>query len=89
MREQPEDPRAFLIGYLEEISTMVDKTSPMNFFTDADISTLFDMYDLQKTGITVAQCREALNAIGLERVKVPDKPRIDLATFRDLIPNAI
>ena len=88
VREQPEDPKAFLVSYLEEIARTSDKTSPMNFFTDQDISTLFSMYDQQKNGITQAQCREALNAIGLEEVTVPDRPRIDLATFRGLIPNA-
>ena len=88
VREQPEDPKAFLVSYLEEIARTSDKTSPMNFFSDQDISTLFSMYDQQKNGITKAQCREALNAIGLEEVGVPDRPRIDLATFRGLIPNA-
>eukprot|EP00966_Prymnesium_polylepis_P129193 2987830-Prymnesium_polylepis.1 len=38
----------------------------MNFFSDQDIATLFSMYDQQKVGVTQAQCREALNAIGLE-----------------------
>jgi len=88
VREQPEDPRATLIGYLEEIARTSDKTSPMNFFSDQDIATLFSMYDQQKVGVTQAQCREALNAIGLEEVIVPERPRIDLATFRGLIPNA-
>lgn len=87
VREQPDDPRAFLVGFLEDISRASDKTSPMNFFTDQDISTLFSMYDQQKTGITQVQCREALNAIGLEEIVVPDRPRIDLPTFRGLIPN--
>jgi len=89
VREQPQDPKAFLVSYLEEISRTSDKTSPMNFFSDQDIATLFSMYDQQKTGITRAQCREALNAVGLEDVVVPERPRIDLATFRGLIPNAM
>jgi len=88
VREMPDDPRAFLVSYLEELSRSSDKTSPMNFFTDQDIQTLFSMYDQQKNGITQVQCREALNAIGLEDVVVPERPRIDLSAFRSLIPNA-
>lgn len=88
VREQPDDPRAFLAAYLEQIARSQDKTSPMNFFTEQDIKTLFNMYDQQKTGITQAQCREALNAIGLEDVHVPNRPRIDLQTFQSLVPSA-
>ncbi|KAL1510679.1 hypothetical protein AB1Y20_006975 [Prymnesium parvum] len=88
VREQPDDPRTFLVSYLEELASSTNKTSPMNFFTDQDITTLFSMYDQQKKGITPAQCREALNAIGLEDVEVPDSARIDLNAFRQLIPSA-
>lgn len=88
VREQPDDPRAFLVGYLEEIARSKNKTSPMNFFTQQDIVTLFSMYDQQRTGITQAQCREALNAIGLEEVSVPNRATIDLSTFQSLIPSA-
>jgi len=85
VREQPEDPRAFLVDFLEQIRHTPDKTSPMNFFTDQDISVLHSMYDHQKNGITQAQCREALTAIGLDDVPVPQQPRIDLATFKALV----
>jgi len=87
IREQPDDPRQFLVTYLGEIARSSDKTSPMNFFSETDIATLYSMYDQQKTGITKEQCREALNAVGLEEVAVPDMPRIDGATFRGLIPS--
>jgi len=82
VRNQPEDPREYLLGLLETIRHTPDKTSPMNFFTHEDISTLHSMYDHQKNGITQAQCREALTAIGLDDVPVPNQPRIDLATFK-------
>lgn len=85
VREQPEDPRSFLVSYLEEIRHTSEKTSPMNFFSDTDISTLHSMYDHQKSGITQAQCREALTAIGLDDAVVPNVPRIDLATFKALV----
>uniref|UniRef100_A0A7S3ER79 EF-hand domain-containing protein n=1 Tax=Haptolina ericina TaxID=156174 RepID=A0A7S3ER79_9EUKA len=85
VRDKPDDPRSYLVNVLEEIRHTPDKTSPMNFFTDTDISTLHSMYDHQKNGITRAQCREALTAIGLDQVAVPDMPRIDLATFKGLV----
>lgn len=86
VREQPDDPREYLVSYLENtLMDAPDKTSPLNFFTDTDVNTLFSMYDVAKTGITQQQCREALSAIGLDAVAVPTAAeRIDLATFRGL-----
>merc|ERR1711988_2075535 len=87
--EQPADPRAFLVRQLEALKSAQDKTSPLNFFTDEEIDTLYSMYDVSKQGITPQQCREALNAIGLENVKVPAGPpskRFQLADFKALVP---
>ena len=35
-----------------------------------DVETLFSMYDASNTGLTPKQCREALNAIGLDQAAV-------------------
>lgn len=85
--EMPDDPRAFLVEQLEKLQSSADKTSPMNVFSEEEIDTLFAMFDLSKQGITRAQCRAALNSIGLERVEVPTyASSFDLAAFKALIP---
>ena len=45
-------------------------------------------YDIAQLGMTTAQCREALDAIGLPHVEVPAGP-IDLAKFKSLVPEAV
>jgi len=87
--EKPDDPRGFLVEQLERMSAVKDRTSPMNFFSEEDVETLFSMYDVAKRGITPQQCREALDAIGLLQVKVPEKDAIDLALFKSLVPPAL
>jgi len=87
--EKPEDPRGYLVEQLERINAVKDRTSPLNFFSDEDIDTLFNMYDVSKSGITPSQCREALDAIGLYDVAVPESSLIDLALFKSLVPKAL
>ena len=85
--DKPSDPRAFLASQLEVMSASTDFTSPRNFFSDAELDTLYAMYDVSKGGMTRAQCREALNAIGLEAVALPDgASRFDAAAFKALGP---
>tara|TARA_B110001452_G_scaffold183921_1_gene154592 strand:- start:220 stop:888 length:669 start_codon:yes stop_codon:yes gene_type:complete len=85
--EMPDDPKAFLVEQLEKLQSSADKTSPMNVFSEEEIDTLFAMFDLSKQGITRAQCRAALNSIGLEGVEVPTYvSSFDLAAFKALIP---
>jgi len=80
--EQPADPRAFLLAQLEKLQKVPDKTSPLNFFSEDEIDTLYAMYDQSKSGLTAAQCKEALTAIGLEGVEVPAYTAVfDLAAF--------
>lgn len=85
--EMPADPREFLIEQLEKLQGTPDASSPLNFFTEDEIDTLFAMYDVAKTGITAAQCQEALTSIGVDNVKVPSHINsFDLEAFKALIP---
>ena len=85
--EKPAEPRSFLAEQLEAMSASSNRTSPLNFFTPEDIETLFSMYDVSKTGMTRKQCREALDAIGLESVAVPaSMPLFNLGAFKALVP---
>lgn len=86
MSAQPADPRAFLVQELERLQSVGNKTSPMNFFSMEDIETLYSMYDVSKKGITPAQCSEALAAIGVEGVTVPQENGISLEDFKALLP---
>ena len=86
MRERPTDPRGFLVDLLTQLKEKPDPTSSLNFFDPTDVETLFSMYDASMMGLTPAQCREALNAIGLEKAKVPAGiERFDKPTFLQLV----
>jgi len=43
LSEKPEDPKAFLAATLETLRGVKNPTSPKNFFTDADLETLYHM----------------------------------------------
>ena len=82
---QPDDPRAFLAQTLTQLKGAPNPTSPLNFFTEDDVDVLYSMYDVSRRGLTRAQCREALNAIGLDKVDVPaGRDKFDLVAFREL-----
>ena len=83
--EKPEDPRAFLVAALEKLAAAGSITSPLNFFSEDEVETLFSMYDITGRGLTGAQAREALDAIGLEDVAAPPGP-VDLAAFKACVP---
>jgi len=86
MRERPADPRAFLVNVLTQLKEQPNPTSSLNFFNPTDVETLFSMYDASMMGLTPPQCREALNAIGLEGAPVPAGiPRFDKPTFLQLV----
>lgn len=86
MRERPENPRAFLVDSLTQLKELPDPTSSLNFFDPTDVETMFSMYDASMKGLTPAQCREALNAIGLEGAPVPAGiDRFDKPTFLQLV----
>jgi len=87
--EKPDDPRSFLVEQLERMSAVKDRTSPMNFFSEEDIDTLYSMYDVGKRGITPMQCREALDGIGLHAVAVPEVSVISAELFKSLVPAAL
>ena len=84
--ERPADPRAYLVGELQALHTVADPASPRHFFSDSDIETLFQMYSVANSrGLTAGQCREALDALGLQHVATPPAP-VDLAAFKASIP---
>ena len=86
VRSKPADPRAFLVSLLQSLKDAPDPTSPLNFFDGDDVDALFNMYDASKTGLTPPQCREALRAMGLEKVNVPKHvEKIDKNTFLSLV----
>lgn len=63
---KPDDPRAFLVSKLQGLRNATDLTSPTLFFDREEVDTLYDMYDAAKRGMTVAQCAEALKALGVD-----------------------
>ena len=84
--ERPADPRAYLVGELQALHTVADPASPRHFFSDSDIETLFQMYSVANSrGLMAGQCREALDALGLQHVATPPAP-VDLAAFKASIP---
>jgi len=86
VRARPDDPREFLAQALQQLKDKPDPTSPLNFFEPDDVDTLFHMYDACNLGLTPAQCREALDAIGLEGRKVPPSvTRFDRDAFMALV----
>lgn len=87
MRERPDDPREFLAAkLLPSLKEMTDPTSSLNFFDPTDVETLFSMYDASSSGLTQAQCREALNAIGLEKAPVPPElEKLDKNAFMKIV----
>lgn len=86
MRDRPEDPRGYLADMLTQLKDKDKPTSALNFFAPEDVETLFSMYDASMKGLTPAQCREALNAIGLESAPVPAGiERFDKSAFMQLV----
>jgi hypothetical protein len=63
---KPEDPKAFLIQKLQSFKGAGNLASPLLFFAADEIEVLYDMYDVAKRGMTVAQCAEALKALGID-----------------------
>jgi len=89
VRSKPDNPRAFLVSLLQTLKDAPDPTSPLNFFDGDDVDTLYNMYDASKMGLTPPQAREALRAMGLENVKVPNHvDRIDKSAFMNLVGSA-
>ena len=88
VNERPEKPKAFLVDALEKLKEKRVPSSPLHFFSEEDVATLYAMYDVSGLGLTPAQCAEALTAMGLELVvKVPaGTERFDLNGFLDLLP---
>ena len=71
---------------LQSLKDAPEPSSPLNFFDGDDVDTLYNMYDASKMGLTPPQCREALRAMGLESVKVPNHvDRIDKSAFMNLV----
>ena len=87
VQHKPDNPRAFLIDELEKLQKKKEPHSPLHFFTNEDVETLYSMYDASGLGLTPAQCQEALVALGLEKVKVPPAvERFDRNAFMNLLP---
>jgi len=85
--QRPDNPRQFLISELTKLKSTREPSSPLNFFSPDDIETLFSMYDVSGDGLTAGQCREALNAMGLEEVQLPPgKERFDRNAFFAILP---
>ena len=60
MFDRPADPNAYLLEQLTQMQKLQTAGKPVLFFNEADISTMFDMYD--KTGhgdITIKQYNQA------------------------------
>mmetsp|Transcript_40588 Transcript_40588/g.69010 ORF Transcript_40588/g.69010 Transcript_40588/m.69010 type:complete len:130 (-) Transcript_40588:163-552(-) len=61
-----DDPNAFLLSVLSEMQQNNEGGKKTLFFTDEDITTLFEMFDPTGSGyITEEQYKEALNCFGI------------------------
>ena len=61
MVAKPEDVKPFLVERLERLKA---SGTPVNHFTDEDLATMFDVFDVARHGtITAAQCNRALKAL--------------------------
>jgi len=86
--ERPADPRAYLVQELTQLKSIKDPSSPMNFFSEQDVETLFSMYDVSGKGLTRTQCVEAFDAMGVSASVPPsayESEKIDRATFLNLL----
>ena len=63
---KPDDPASFLISKLQTLRGVDYLSSPLLFFDVDEVDALYDMYDVAKKGMTVAQCTEALSALGID-----------------------
>ena len=75
-----------VVDELARLKEQPNPTSALNFFDPTDVETLFSMYDASMKGLTPAQCREALNAVGLDFASVPaGVERFDKPAFLQLV----
>lgn len=90
--ERAADPNEFLISVLKEMQENKKSQKPTQFFTEADITTLFEMFDpTGKGSITVSQYKQALQSLGIDEPTVAlsknavEANKVDRATFmRDM-----
>ncbi|GAQ80701.1 hypothetical protein KFL_000600180 [Klebsormidium nitens] len=85
---KPKDPKAFLIEKLTELKAANRKD---NFFTDADVSAVFRMFDVTSTGaINASQCKEALQSFGCSVPSMDSIPnRVDSDAFVAIAKRAL
>jgi hypothetical protein len=67
---KPDDPKAFLVSKLQTLKGADDLSSPLLFFAADEVDALYDMYDVVNRGMTIAQCVEALKALGIDGMPV-------------------
>mmetsp|Transcript_50504 Transcript_50504/g.68689 ORF Transcript_50504/g.68689 Transcript_50504/m.68689 type:complete len:131 (-) Transcript_50504:285-677(-) len=82
--ERPSDPNAFLLQVLEDYQTNRARNQPSNFFTDDDITALFELFDpIGRGEITESQYFKALQSVGVESpsVQLPGSLKVDRASF--------
>mmetsp|Transcript_31311 Transcript_31311/g.36882 ORF Transcript_31311/g.36882 Transcript_31311/m.36882 type:complete len:138 (+) Transcript_31311:15-428(+) len=80
------DPNDFLVSVLEEMKGNKKKNVPTPFFTDKDITTLFEMFDpTGKGSISHEQYQQALMSLGIDKPTVeltlPPSGKVDRRTF--------
>lgn len=83
-RMKPEDPNEFLLKELKDISHLKATDQPVSLFTEADIETMFSIFDLTNRGyVTQTQYMKALSAVGIEtpRLPAPAEQQINKAKF--------
>ena len=75
MFDRPADPNAYLLEQLTQLQKLQNAGKPVLFFTEADIATMFDMFDPTGRGdITIKQYNQALLSFGIEHPTVPLTP---------------
>lgn len=89
--ERPPDPRAFLASTLERIDSAKLLGTHLHLYREEEVETLYSMYATGTRGISRAQCRQALDAMGLESVRLPEElgsagEMIKLEQVKALVP---
>merc|ERR1711959_44785 len=77
---RPDDPRSFLLKQLEALKSGEDM-----LFTDDDLRTMFDMFDIVRKGsITVSQYKQAMSTLGVEAAAEPATAIVSFDEFSKL-----
>merc|ERR1712216_525962 len=77
---RPDDPRSFLLKQLEALKSGEDM-----LFTDDDLRTMFDMFDIVRKGsISTSQYKQAMSTLGVDDAAEPSGSNVSFDEFSKL-----